>query len=268
MLPMQCWKRAASVYTDDGILGPAIAGLFLPVRSGEGSSILRGEFLDGYCKMKQGSQPKNSEEVASRLVKTGIRLFGEKGTAVSLREVQRKAGVLNEAAIRYYFGKREKFIEACIRDVADRFERFTSEAWREFGDKKARRPVNVRDISTVLVKSLYFFLLEDRASVWFMARMIREEGELGQDLLIRYFGTLIWGLEAEIREVIPEKPADMVRLHLFLAINSSLNGMVDQGLLWRLPDLSGKANSYQLDFDDFAKGFISYISAGIEADWN
>ncbi len=221
--------------------------------------------------MKQAPQSqnsaKNSEEVASRLVETGIRLFGEKGTAVSLREVQRKAGVLNEAAIRYYFGKRDNFIEACIRDVAERFDYFTSEAWREFGEKKARRTVTVRDISTVLVKSLYYFLLQDRASVWFMARMIREEGDLGQDLLIRYFGSLIWRLEEEIREVIPDKPPRLVRLHLFLAINSSLNGMVDQGLLWRLPDLEGNANSFQLDFEDFAKGFIGYISAGIEAEW-
>ncbi|WP_290523905.1 hypothetical protein [Alcanivorax sp.] len=218
--------------------------------------------------MKQAPQAKKSEEVASRLIRTGIRLFGEKGTAVSLREVQRKARVLNEAAIRYYFGRRDNFIEACVRDVAERFEHFTSEAWQDFADKKARRPVEVRDISTVLVKSLYFFLLDDRESVWFMARLIREEGELGQDLLIRYFGSLIWGLEEEIREVIPDKPAAMVRLHLFLAINSSLNGMVDQGLLWRLPDLNGKANSFQLDFDAFSKGFIAYISAGIEADWS
>ena len=215
--------------------------------------------------MKQAPQSRNSEEVASRLVETGIRLFGEKGTAVSLREVQRKAGVLNEAAIRYYFGKRENFIEACVRDVAERFEHFTTEAWRDFGDRTARRKINVRDISTVLVKSFYLFLLEDRASVWFMARMIREEGELGQDLLIRYFGSFIWRLEKEIRDVIPDKPAKLVRMHLFLAINSSLNGMVDQGLLWRLPDLDGKANSFQLDFDEFAKGFIAYISAGIEA---
>ena len=98
-----------------------------------------------------------------------------------------------------------------------------------------------------------------------MARMIREEGDFGQDLLIRYFGEFIWRLEAEIREVVPDKPRKLVRMHLFLAINSSLNGMVDQGLLWRLPDLDGNEGGFRLDFDEFAKGFIAYVSAGIEA---
>lgn len=215
--------------------------------------------------MKRSSQERPGDEVATRLVKTAIALFGEKGTSVSLREVQRKAGVLNEAAIRYYFGKREAFVEACIEDVAARFLVVTEQQWQTFSEKQSRRAVTVRDVSMVLVKSLYLFLLQDRASVWFMARMIREEGDFGQDLLIRYFGEFIWRLEAEIREVVPDKPRKLVRMHLFLAINSSLNGMVDQGLLWRLPDLDGNEGGFRLGFDEFAKGFIAYVSAGIEA---
>jgi len=54
-------------------------------------------------------------------------------------------------------------------------------------------------------------------------------------------------------------------MHLFLAINNTLNGMVDQDLLWRLPDLEGKKSNFRLDYEEFAKGFISYISAGIQA---
>lgn len=91
-----------------------------------------------------------------------------------------------------------------------------------------------------MVKSFYLFLLEDKASVWLMARMIREESDFGQDLLIRYFGDFIWALEDEIRKLMPQKAHQMVRMHLFLAINNTLNGMVDQDLLWRLPDLEGK----------------------------
>ncbi len=215
--------------------------------------------------MKRSIRPKEADEVAFRLVKTAIALFGEKGTSVSLREIQRKAGVLNEAAIRYYFGNREAFIEACIQDVSDRYDKIAARAWDDFNQKKAARPITVRDICTVLIKSFYFFLIEDRSSVWFMARLIREEGDFGQDLLIRYFGSMIWRLEEEIRRVIPDKPPKLVRLHLFLAINSSLNGMVDQALLWRLPDLQGNDNGFRLDFEEFSHGFISYISAGIEA---
>ena len=215
--------------------------------------------------MKRSLRPKDADEVASRLIKTAITLFGEKGTGVSLREVQRQAGVLNEAAIRYYFGNREAFMEACIQDVSERYDRVAARAWEGFNQKKAVQPVTIKDVSTVLVKSFYLFLMEDRSSVWFMARLIREEGDFGQDLLIRYFGSMIWRLEEEIRLIIPEKPPKLVRMHLFLAINSSLNGMVDQALLWRLPDLDGKENSFRMDFDEFANGFISYISAGMGA---
>lgn len=215
--------------------------------------------------MKRSLQPKDADEVASRLIKTAITLFGEKGTGVSLREVQRKAGVLNEAAVRYYFGNREAFMEACIQDVSERYDRVAARAWEGFNQKKAVQPVTIKDVSTVLVKSFYLFLMEDRSSVWFMARLIREEGDFGQDLLIRYFGSMIWRLEEEIKLIIPDKPPKLVRMHLFLAINSSLNGMVDQALLWRLPDLDGKESSFRLDFDEFANGFISYISAGMEA---
>lgn len=63
----------------------------------------------------------------------------------------------------------------------------------------------------------------------------------------------------------PQKAHQMVRMHLFLAINNTLNGMVDQDLLWRLPDLEGKKSNFRLDYEEFAKGFISYISAGIQA---
>lgn len=214
--------------------------------------------------MAPSTSKKGGDEVAAKLVKTGIALFGKKGTGTSLREVQRKAGVLNEAAIRYYFGKRDAFLEACVRDIAERFETVTGEVWGQYHQHKAQRPVTVDDVATVLVKSLYLFLLQDRGSVWLMARMIREEGDLGQDLLIRYFGFFIWELEKEIRALLPDKAPEMVRMHLFLAINSTLNGMVDQDLLWRLPDLEGNESRFRLDFDTFAKGFISYISAGIQ----
>ena len=72
-------------------------------------------------------------------------------------------------------------------------------------------------------------------------------------------------LEDEIRKLMPQKAHQMVRMHLFLAINNTLNGMVDQDLLWRLPDLEGKKSNFRLDYEEFAKGFISYISAGIQA---
>jgi DNA-binding transcriptional regulator YbjK len=42
------------------------------------------------------------------LIKKAIELYGERGCqAVSGREIIRQAGILNEAAIRYYFGNKQ-----------------------------------------------------------------------------------------------------------------------------------------------------------------
>lgn len=206
------------------------------------------------------------DEVAQRLIQTGISLFGEKGTSTSLREVQRKAGVLNEAAIRYYFGNREAFLEACVCDISERFEITTRIVWKQFREMKQTKPATISDVSTVLVKCLYLFLRQHSPSVWLMARLIREEADFGQDLLIKHFGGFIWGLENEVKELLPNKSQKMIRMHLFLAINSTLNGMVDQGLLWRLPSLEQGKPNFSLEFEEFSRGFISYISAGLQAE--
>lgn len=202
------------------------------------------------------------KDVAGSLVSTGIRLIAKRGSQVSLREIQRKAGVLNEGAIRYHFGRRENFIAACMRDISNRFGAITVTQFAAFEQLKSERAVTVKDVSGALVKSLHSFLIQDKDSVWFMARMIREEGSLGQDLLITCFGPMIWRLEEELKLLLPHKQSAMLRLHLFLAINSTLNGMVDQDLLWRLPGLAGE-DRFRLNPEEFANGFLQYITAGM-----
>lgn len=202
------------------------------------------------------------KDVAGSLVSTGIRLIAKRGSQVSLREIQRKAGVLNEAAIRYHFGGRDSFITACVRDISNRFGVITANQFVAFEKLKSERPVTVKDVSGALVKSFHTFLVQDKDSVWFMARMVREEGSLGQDLLITCFGPMIWRMEEELTLLLPHKQPAMLRLHLFLAINSTLNGMVDQGLLWRLPGLAGEGR-FRLNPEEFANGFLQYITAGM-----
>lgn len=205
------------------------------------------------------------KDAASSLIAAGIKLIAKKGTKVSLREIQRKAGALNEGAIRYYFGGKEGFISACMEDISKRFRVIIAHEFVAFEGMKSQRAVTVEDAASSLVTAFRQLWLQDNNSVWFMARMSREEGDFGRDLLISCFDFVIWRLEAELKVLLPQKKTDMIRLHLFLAINNVLNGLVDQDFLWRLPGTDGHER-FQLDHDDFLRGFIKYITAGMSVE--
>jgi AcrR family transcriptional regulator len=61
-----------------------------------------------------GLADSSPDEVRAKLIATATELYGARGThAVSAREIQRAAGVLNEAAVRYYFGDKLGLLSAC-----------------------------------------------------------------------------------------------------------------------------------------------------------
>ncbi len=204
-------------------------------------------------------------DVKQRLLTAAINLYGDKGTQVSLRAIQREAGVLNEAAIRYYFGSKDKLLDACLESLAEQFIPLARNMIRQTLDPETSSDIGVRDVAMVLVSAFYSLKLNNEAGIRLLARMIREEGAMGQDMLIKHFGEAIWMLEEVIQKMHPEKPAKTIRLHLFLAINNTINGMVDLDLLWRLPSLDDDHEHYHLSEGELAYGFIDYIAAGMAA---
>lgn len=210
------------------------------------------------------STPAADSDVPERLVATAIEQFGVHGThAVSLREIQRKAGVLNEAAVRYYFKNRLGLLDACLASVAKEFSPIIKKAWADLDDLRENNRLEPRHVVTAVVVSFYALWLKNNAGVQLVARMIREEAEAGQDMLLRHFGDVIWWIEAELGRLLPEKSAAALRLHSFLAINNIVNGMVDQSLLWRLPAVDDDENLFTLAHNELAQGFIEYVTAGV-----
>ena len=139
--------------------------------------------------MTEADKPKDKEEgadVQKRLIRTAIDQYGHRGTQVSLRAIQREAGVLNEAAIRYYFGSKDGLLDACMASLAARFipvaERMIAQSLADGDGQK----VTVRDVAVVLVGAFYTLQLSDAAGIKLIARMIREEGKTGQDLLVKH----------------------------------------------------------------------------------
>lgn len=210
--------------------------------------------------------PSPDIDVPQRLISTAIAEFGARGTqAVSGREIQRKAGVLNEAAVRYYFKNRIGLLDACLVHIVGEFDPIVDEAWLELAGLKERRVLSVKAVVTALVVAFYTYWQQHAAGVQLIARLIREEGEVGQDMLIRRFGHVIWRFEGELAELMPDKPAASLRLHSFLAINNIVNGMVDQGLLWQLPATEPGQTHFEVSQEQLAQGFIDYVTAGLSA---
>ncbi len=203
-------------------------------------------------------------DVPQRLVLTAIAEFGARGTqAVSGREIQRKAGVLNEAAVRYYFKNRHGLLDACLVHIVEQFDPIIDEAWSELVLLKRDRTLGVRDVVTALVVAFHVYWQQHAAGVQLVARLIREEGEVGQDMLIRRFGHVIWRFEDELAALLPDKPAASLRLHSFLAINNIVNGMVDQTLLWQLPATEPGQTHFRISQEQLAQGFIDYVASGL-----
>lgn len=205
-------------------------------------------------------------DVPERLIATAIEQFGVHGThAVSLREIQRRAGVLNEAAVRYYFKNRMGLLDACIANVIEAFKPIMDSGWNELDELKAQNKLEPRHVITAMVVSFYSLWMSNPAGVQLVARLIREEGAEGQDMLLKHFGFVIWRIEGELAELLPAKSPQTLRLHSFLAINSIVNGMVDQTLLWRLPAVDERDGLYRLDEHELAQGFIDYVTAGLSS---
>lgn len=206
------------------------------------------------------------DDVPLRLIQTAIELYGSRGTsAVSAREIQREAGVANEAAIRYYFKDKAGLLDACMAQLSLAYEPLINEAWASLEPRRSNGELKVADVISALVFSFFGLSQSNPAGVQLIARMIREQGADGQDLLLTHFGRVVWMLEDAIGELLPNKSPSALRLHVFLAINSTVNGMVDQSILWRLPDTQNASNLFHLPTEALAQGFIDFLAAGISA---
>ena len=208
-------------------------------------------------------------DVPARIVATATDLFGQYGThACSMREVLRKAGVMNEAAVRYYFGNKKGLLEACISQVAAEMEAHSKESWADL--EASGGASNVKAVVETMMAPFVATFIDNPQGVALVARLIREEGDFGQDLILEKFGFVIWTAERELIRLLPQKSPQAIRLHMFLAINNLVNGMVDQTLLWRLPAVErndqDKEARYHLSAEQLVTGFVEYLAAGMAAE--
>lgn len=208
----------------------------------------------------------HKKDPSTHLLITAIRLYAEYGTkGASLREITRQAGMRNEAAVRYYFGGKSGLLRGAVDYIASDISPRQTQSLLTLSAMAERRQITVRDVLTAeFLPIVNYYRSSDFGAdaVRLLARLIREEGSVGQDLLVIFFGDWLMEIEGYLRTLLPEKSSTAIRLHHFLAINNMLNGIADQALLERLPAVS-EGDHFQISESALLQGFMEYLAAGV-----
>lgn len=202
-----------------------------------------------------------------KLIESAIHLYAEYGTkGVSLRQIVRHANVANDAAVRYHFKNKEGLVAAVVQHIGEMLVPNWSNNIAMLARDQDRSEAMIRRIvlGELMVMSAlrYRSRLGKNASI-VLARLIREEGRYGQTLLIDMVKEPMIEAERILCECMPQKSPKAIRLHHFLAINSILNGLVDQHLLKNLPDPDSPEQPMVLKPTELLEGFVSYVTAGL-----
>lgn len=201
-----------------------------------------------------------------RLIEAAIDLWGAHGTqGVSLREITRHAGVMNNGALRYYFGQHRKPLDEALLYIRQlllpRFEESRAEL------ESLQHP-SVRQIIQCSLGALVDFYFSGpigERSVRLLSRLIVEEGEYGQRLLIKHFGEVIWVLEALLKPLIPHKSPTKLRVFLLLAIDHALSALPHRDFIRILSDPENPDQPMRISDMEHLEAFVDYLTAALEA---
>lgn len=203
----------------------------------------------------------------NRLIEAAISLYGARGTqAVSLREITRHADVLNNGAIKYYFGNRDGLLEAAMVDIHTQLMARVSEAQSALHSIASP---TLRDVVQWLVGGVvdYYFngpLAEN--AIRLLSRLITEDGESGQRLLVRHFGHLIGGFEDLIRPLLPNKSPTRLRIHLLLCIDHVLSALPHTDFIYLLADAEDPTLRLTITPEQHLEAFVDYLTSALQAD--
>jgi AcrR family transcriptional regulator len=220
---------------------------------------------------EKSSLDTDNSEVPAKLINAAIRLYGDHGChAVSARQIIKEAKVLNDAAIRYYFGKKEDLLRHCLQAIGAELRPIMQQAWSELDALKnaSNSPFgDTRAVVTAMFAGLQQLYVNNPAAVKLLARVVREEGAAGQKMQMQALGDMVWRFEDELAVALavtqPKKTRAAIRLHAVLCITFSLFGLVDQDLMSSLPASEAGREDYPLTNRELASGFIDFLVTGV-----
>ena len=207
-----------------------------------------------------------SRATRDRLIEAAIELWGERGTqAVSLREITRHAGALNNGALRYYFGQHGKPLDEALLSIREKVLPRFEDAQAEL---KALPTPTVRQVVQCALGALVDFYFSEplgEKSVRLMSRLIVEEGDYGQRLLIKHFGEVIWALEDLLKPLIPDKSPTKLRVQLLMAIDHALSALPHKDFIRVLSAPESPDKPLQISDMEHLEAFIDYLTGALES---
>jgi AcrR family transcriptional regulator len=174
-----------------------------------------------------------------KLLVTAIKLFANHGIeAVSLRQINEKAGARNASAINYYFGNKRGVLEAVLdfhHQVVGSVQRRNL---RQLRSESLRRKLEVREVIEALFLPHIGLILNPEFGwhiIKFYSRLVVEAPEDFRDLVFSYTKEIFEEAVQLIAQALPGKPLDAVKADMLFSLIAVTHGLGDIGHIGNSP---------------------------------
>ncbi len=199
----------------------------------------------------------HSDETRQHLLAGGLRLFAEQGLHnVSVRQINRAAGVGNQSAISYHFGGRDAFLHAVLEEV---LRELVSDALDELKKTGVRGAdgLSLRELNGVILRP-FVKQMQSEQGTWrlkFLTRMISEGSEQDQKTFAEQIRPFLATYEMALTRLLPEVDPATIPHRVVLTLNTILHTLADFGMYehLQLPELS---------FDALVGILLDYLEGG------
>lgn len=189
----------------------------------------------------------------ARLVREAIPLFAQHGIeGVSIRTLNKAAGVSSQNAVYHYFGDMWGLVEAAITLSLNQYLDGVS-AILDAAESGTRQPLPLAAVVEAMVRPIVRIASTPGglASLQFLARMISGSGARGKEVIAREWRSVAERVNDLVYRAVPENGREAAGVKALFAFNTALNVVVDIGLeaYWPLETKSvDRLDRYLLDY--------------------
>lgn len=189
----------------------------------------------------------------ARLVREAIPLFAEHGIeGVSIRALNKAAGVSSQNAVYHHFGDLWGLVEAAIKVSLSRYLNGVS-ALLDASEAEVSETLPLSTVVEAMVRPIVGIAStpEGLTSLQFLARMIGGSGTRGKELIAREWRGVAERVNELVFRAVPENGREAAGAKALFAFNTALNVVVDIGLeaYWPLETKStDRLDRYLLDY--------------------
>ncbi|MFM0205309.1 TetR/AcrR family transcriptional regulator [Paraburkholderia fungorum] len=191
----------------------------------------------------------------ARLVQEAIPLFAHHGIeGVSIRTLNKAAGVSSQNAVYHYFGDMWGLVDAAIQHSLNRYldgVRTLLDAARTGTEES--EPISLPIVVEAIVRPIVHISSspDGMAGLQFLARMIGGSGPRGKEIIAREWRSVAERVNDLVFRAVPENGREAAGVKALFAFNTALNVVVDVGLeaYWPLETTSiDRLDRYLLDY--------------------